>query len=251
VTEPPLEGLVSSLATGAVRVVDLTSPLTERTPMIGLPPPYENAPGWSMTTLACYDERGENWYWNSFSGSEHMGTHFDAPVHWITGRDGEDVGSIPGAKLIGPAVVLDRVAEAERDPDYLVEIEDVEALGELPADGWLLLRTGWSERHTDPERFLNGSSWPGVSVECSRYLTNETPLRGYGCEQVGIDWGRAYEMDPPYPMHYYMLGAGKYGLASLADLGQLPERGAVLIVAPLRIAGGSGAPVRVYALVSD
>jgi kynurenine formamidase len=178
-----------------------------------------------------------------------MGTHFDAPVHWITGRDGEDVGSIPGAKLIGPVVVLDRAAEAERDADYLVEIEDVDSLGELPTGGWLLLRTGWSARHDDREAFINGSRWPGVSVDCARYLAKETELQGYGCEHVGIDWGRGYEMDPPYPMHHYMLGAGKYGLASLVDLSEVPERGAVLIAAPLRIAGGSGAPTRVYALV--
>jgi kynurenine formamidase len=244
-----LADFVAAVAAGDIRVLDLTSPLTSRTPMIDLPPQYENAPGWSLTTLARYDERGENWYWNSFSGSEHMGTHFDAPVHWITGRDGEDVGVIPGAKLIGPAVVLDRREETERDSDYLVEIEDVRSLGELPDGGWLLLRTGWSARHADPDAFVNGSSWPGVSADCARWLAQETPLRGYGCEHVGIDSGRAYELDPMYPMHYYMLGAGKYGLASLADLSALPERGAALVVAPLRIEGGSGAPTRVYALV--
>jgi kynurenine formamidase len=244
-----LADFVAAVAAGDIRVLDLTSPLTAQTPMIDLPPQYENAPGWSLTTLARYDERGENWYWNSFSGSEHMGTHFDAPVHWITGRDGEDVGVIPGSKLIGPAVVLDRREETERDPDYLVEIDDVRSLGELPDGGWLLLRTGWSARHGDPEAFVNGSSWPGVSAECARFLAQETSLRGYGCEHVGIDSGRAYELDPMYPMHYYMLGAGKYGLASLADLSALPERGAALVVAPLRIEGGSGAPTRVYALV--
>lgn len=244
-----LADLLDAIGTSDVGVVDLTSPLTPRTPMIDLPPPYENAPGWSLETLARYDERGESWYWNSFSGSEHMGTHFDAPVHWFTGRDGEDVGVIPGSKLVGSAVVLDRREEAERDPDYLVEIDDVRALGDLPDGGWLLLRTGWSARHEDPEAFVNGSRWPGVSVECARWLAHETPLRGYGCEHVGIDAGRAYELDPIYPMHHYMLGAGKYGLASLADLGELPERGAVLVVAPLRIAGGSGAPTRVYAFV--
>src|SRR4051812_22612229 len=158
---------------GGVRVVDLTSPLTAETPMIDLPAEFENAPGWSLDALARYDERGPNWYWNSFSGSEHMGTHFDAPVHWITGRGGEDVGAVPGSKLIGPAVVLDRREEAERDPDHLVEIDDVRALGDLPEGGWLLLRTGWSARHEDPEAFVNDSRWPGVSVECARWLAQE------------------------------------------------------------------------------
>jgi kynurenine formamidase len=245
----PLDALLYGLQDGSVRVLDLSNPLTESTPMIALPEPYEDAPGWTLTEMARYDERGQAWYWNRFQGSEHMGTHFDAPVHWFTGRDGHDVGQITGAELVGPAVVVDRREEASRDPDDLLEIADVEALGPLPEGAWLLLRTGWSERHDDAQAFLNGSSWPGVSVECSRYLSELPGLRGYGCEQVGIDWGRAYELDPVYPMHHYLLGAGKYGLASLGDLGEVPERGAVLVPAPMRIAGGSGAPTRVYALV--
>jgi kynurenine formamidase len=244
-----IDDLLYGIADGSVHVADLSNPLSERTPMIELPPPYENAPGWTLREMARYDERGQAWYWNAFEGSEHMGTHFDAPVHWFTGRDGENVGSITGDKLIGPAVVIDRREQAAADPDYLLEVADVEAAGPLQPGTWLLLRTGWSARHDDPAAFLNGSSWPGVTVECSQYLASLPELRGYGCEHVGIDWGRAYELDPMYPMHHYLLGAGKYGLASLGDLSALPERGAALVVAPMRIAGGSGAPTRVYALV--
>lgn len=251
--------LLGALADGSVRVVDLSHPLSERTPMIDLPDPLVNAPGWSLETIARYDENGPTFYWNSFRGSEHMGTHFDAPVHWITGRDGKDMGQIAGSELIGPAVVLDRTREAEGDRDYLLTVDDVRAFqdahGPLPDGGWLLLRTGWERHHDDPAAFTPsddaGSHWPGVDPECARYLADETPLRGFGTEQVGIDAGGAYAFEPPYPVHYHLLGAGKYGLASLANLAELPTTGALLVVAPLRIAGGSGSPARVYAIVPD
>jgi kynurenine formamidase len=100
-----------------------------------------------------------------------------------------------------------------------------------------------------PHAFVNDSHWPGVTVQCARYIAEQTTLRGYGTEQVGIDAGLAFQFDPPFPMHHYLLGAGKYGLASLGTLEALPERGAVLIAAPLRIEGGSGSPSRIYALV--
>jgi kynurenine formamidase len=96
----------------------------------------------------------------------------------------------------------------------------------------------------------DGSHWPGMTVECARYLAEETQITGYGVEHIGIDWGMAHTLDPIYPAHHFLLGAGKYGLASLAQLDQLPVTGAILIAAPLRIAGGSGSPARVYALVA-
>jgi kynurenine formamidase len=221
--------------------------------MIDLPEPFRNAPGWSLDQLSRYDDQGPWFYWNSFSGSEHMGTHFDAPIHWITGRDGENVAQIPPSKLIGPIVLLDRTQEVAADADYLLEVDDVRALEQLPESGWLLLRTGWGARHLEGAAFLNqdeqGPHWPGVSAECARFIAEETPLRGYGTEQIGIDAGLAYELDPPYPMHHFLLGAGKYGLASLNGLDELPQTGGLLIAAPLRIEGGSGSPARVIALV--
>jgi kynurenine formamidase len=252
-----LNALLEDLASGEIEVVDLSHRLSGRTPMIDLPEPFENAPGFSLHAICECDERGPFYYWNSFRGSEHMGTHLDAPVHWITGRDGKDASQITGAELIGPAVVLDRVAEVERDPDYLLTVDDVRAFederGSLPDGGWFLFRTGWERRHADPAEYTfsdeSGPHWPGITAECACWLAEEAPIRGYGTEQVGIDAGRAYEFEPMYPMHHYLLGAGKYGLASLANLHRLPSTGAVLIAAPLRIVRGSGSPCRVYALV--
>jgi kynurenine formamidase len=257
--QPLLAQVIDAVAAGNVRVVDLSHPLSGTTPMIQLPDPLVDAPGWTLQPIAQYDEAGPMFYWNSFEGSEHMGTHFDAPVHWITGRDGLDVSNIPPTHLVGPAFVIDRTAQATADADYLLTVDDVRDFeaehGRLPKGSWLLFHTGWSARHDDPSAFVNasddGSHWPGMDVECARYLAEKTQIRGYGVEHIGIDAGMGHMLDPMYPAHHFLLGAGKYGLASLANLDHVPASGAVIIAAPLRIVGGSGSPTRVFALVAD
>jgi kynurenine formamidase len=254
-----LASLLDALAAGRVRTVDLTQPLSERTPILQLPPPFANTPGWKTHELSRYDERGPAWYWNWFEGGEHVGTHLDAPNHWITGRDREDVASVPVDRLIGPAVVIDRSAEAGEDPDYLLRIEDVRAFeaehGPLPRGGWLLYRTGWEARAQDAAAFLNanetGPHTPGIDPECARWLAEESPIVGIGVETVGTDAGAAHSFEPAFPCHNFMLGAGKYGLTQLANLDRLPAAGAVLVVLPLKLVGGSGSPCRAVALVED
>jgi len=252
-----LADLLSALATGSVEVVDLTAPLSSKTPVISLPEPFVNTPGFTLTELSRYDERGPAWYWNAFSAGEHVGTHFDAPVHWVTGKDGLDVAEVPPAHLVAPAAVIDLSAEVAHDPDFLLEVEHIQAWehdhGPLPEGGWLLYRTGWDARGDDAAAFLNagedGPRTPGVSVECARWLAEESPLVGFGVETVGTDAGAAHSFDPPFPCHAMLLGAGKYGLTQLRNLDLLPARGAVLIVGPLPIVEGSGSPARVLALV--
>jgi kynurenine formamidase len=252
-----LPGLLSDLADGRVELVDLTAPLSERTPVIKLPPPFANTNGFALQEISRYDERGPAWYWNNFTAGEHVGTHFDAPVHWITGRDGLDVARVPVRHLIAPAVVIDKSAECARNPDFLLDVGDIEAWqrehGPLPRGGWLLFRTGWDARAHDQAAFLNagdsGPRTPGVSVACARVLAEEAPILGLGVETVGTDAGAAHSFDPPFPCHAFLLGAGKYGLTQLANLGRLPPTGAVLVVAPLPIVNGSGSPARVLALV--
>ncbi|MEA2249069.1 MAG: hypothetical protein QOH46_3598, partial [Solirubrobacteraceae bacterium] len=114
--------LVEALADGSVRVIDLTQPLHEGTPVIQLPEPFANTPGLTRHEISRYDERGPAWAWSSLEIGEHVGTHFDAPIHWISGRDGEDVASVPAERLVGPAVVVDKSAEAAEDPDYLLTV---------------------------------------------------------------------------------------------------------------------------------
>ena len=252
-----LTDLVESLRSGSIEVVDLTSPLREDTPTIQLPPPFANTDGFRLSEISRYDERGPAWYWNNFSAGEHVGTHFDAPVHWATGKDGEDVAQVPPTRLVAPAVVIDKSAEAATDPDYLLEVDDItaweQANGPLPTGGWLLYRTGWDARSTDQQAYLNatetGPHTPGMSPACAQWLAHEAPIIGIGVETVGTDAGAANSFDPPFPCHAGLLGAGKYGLTQLQNLARLPVTGAVVIAGPLPIVGGSGSPSRVLALV--
>lgn len=252
-----LRNLLESIRNGGVEVIDLTAPLSSETPILRLPEPFGNTVPFTLKEISRYDDRGPAWYWNDISTGEHTGTHFDAPVHWVTGRDGEDVSQVPVDRLIAPAVVLDLSAEAGEDPDFLLEIEHVkawqEANGPLPDGGWLLYRTGWDARSHDQERFLNadeaGPHTPGISAECARWLAEETPIAGLGVETVGTDAGAAHGFEPAFPCHSFLLGAGKYGLTQLRNLDRLPVTGAVVVAPPLPIVGGSGSPVRVLALV--
>jgi kynurenine formamidase len=248
-----LTDLAEALAAGDVRVVDLTQPLSERTPVLQLPEPFANTPGLSRREISRYDDRGPAWAWDTLEIGEHVGTHFDAPIHWITGRDDQDVASVPPARLVAPAVVIDKSAEAAEDPDYLLTVGDVKAFeaehGPLPQGGWVLLRTGWDARAGDQAAFLNGGRTPGPDVECARYLASEAPIAGFGVETVGTDAGAAHSFDPPFPVHNFLLGAGRYGITQLANLAELPPTGAVIVVAPLKLVDGTGSPSRIFALV--
>jgi kynurenine formamidase len=254
---PLLDQLVAAIRAAEIEVVDLTARLESSTPVIQLPPPFGNTVPFSLEEVSRYDDRGPAWYWNNIVTGEHTGTHFDAPVHWITGRDGADVAQVPAASLIAPAAVLDFSEQAALDPDFLLEPSHIQAWtarhGPLPDGGWLLYRTGWDARSGSQADFLNASETgphtPGVSVECARWLAEEAPVIGLGVETVGTDAGAAHSFDPPFPCHAALLGAGKYGLTQLQNLAALPPTGAVVIAGPLPIAGGSGSPARVLALV--
>ena len=195
---------MTALASGEHRVVDLTQPLSERTPVLQLPEPFANTPGLSRREISRYDDRGPAWAWDVLEIGEHVGTHFDAPIHWITGRDGEDVASVPPARLVGPAVVIDKSAEAAEDPNYLLTAADLRAFeaehGDLPDGAWVLLRTGWDARAHDQDAFLNGAQTPGPDVECAELLAHERPIAGFGVETVGTDAGMAHSFDPPFPV---------------------------------------------------
>jgi isatin hydrolase len=251
-----LTQLVDALRDGSVRVVDLTQPLGPNTPVIQLPDIFGQSPGLSMQVISCYDQAGPAWYWNTLTLGEHTGTHFDAPVHWITGKDLPDntTETIPVSRFVGPACVLDASAESAEDPDFLVTPEWIERWekkhGRIPARSWVLLRTDWSKR--SGASFFNadasGPHTPGFRKDASELLAKSRDVLGVGVETIGTDAGQAGGFDPPFPNHSIMHGNGKFGLASLCNLDQLPPTGAVVIAAPLRIVGGSGSPLRVVAL---
>lgn len=253
-----LSQLADALRSGAVKVVDLTQPLGPDTPVIDLPPIFAASPGFSSEVISHYDDRGPAWYWNTIRLGEHTGTHFDAPVHWITGAQlpNNTLDKIPAGKLVGPAYVIDCSREAAENPDFLLTREFVLAWedqhGRIQPGSWLLMRTDWSKRQ-DRDAFLNmdanGSHTPGFTPDCVRFLAFEREVLGVGVECVGTDAGQAAAFDPPFPAHNVMQGSGRFGLASLANLDQLPPTGAIVIVAPLKIVDGSGSPMRVLALV--
>jgi kynurenine formamidase len=252
-----LSELVAAISANRVEIIDLTAPLTPTTPVLKLPEPFANTISFGLEEISRYDERGPRWYWNNIHTGEHTGTHMDAPVHWLSGKDGLDISQVPLRSLVAPAVVLDVAERVAGNPDFVLEIEDVRNWeaehGPLPDGGWLLYRTGWDARSGDEAEFLNadenGSHTPGISPECARWLAEQSPLTGLGVETVGTDAGAAPGFDPPFPCHDMLLGAGKFGLTQLQNLAKLPATGSVLMVSPLPVVGGSGSPARALALV--
>ena len=252
-----LTDLTLRMASGEVEVVDLTHTLDPDFPVIILPPEFGQCARFRMEEISAYDHRGPAWKWHNISMSEHTGTHFDAPVHWISGRDVPNgaVDEIPAEQLIGPVVVIDCSEGTEQNEDFeltpaLIEAWEAEH-GRIPANSWVLMRTDWSKRRG--AEYLNmredGPHSPGPTPEAMRLLVEERDIRGFGTETVGTDAGQGAHYTPPYPAHYILHGAGKLGLQCLANLDKLPPTGAVLIAPPLKIRNGTGSPLRVLALV--
>lgn len=253
-----LTKLAKAIAKGRVEVIDLTQTLKPSTPVIALPPPFAQTKPFSIEEISHYDERGPGWYWNNLALGEHTGTHFDAPIHWVTGKDIENnaTDTIDPQRFVAPACVIDCSKEAKKDERFLLTPKHIlrweKEHGRIPDGAWVLMRTDWSKRET-PEAFLNmksdGPHVPGPSADAVRFLVEERDVNGWGVEAVGTDAGQAFSFEPAFPAHHLMHGAGKFGLASLTNLDQLPPTGAVLIAAPLKIENGSGSPLRVLALV--
>ena len=254
-----LNELAVGLLKGKIRVIDLTQTLSPEFPQISLPPELGQAWPFRIEEVSRYDERGPAWYWNNFSCGEHTGTHFDAPVHWVSGKDlpNNATDSIPPERFIGPACVIDCSKEAKADADFLLTkrrlLNFEKRHGRIPPRAWVLMRTDWSKRSSDPVAYQNydetGQHTPGPDTDAVRFLVEERDILGFGTESIGTDAGQAYHLRPPYPCHYYMHGAGRYGLQCLTNLDLLPPTGAIVVAAPLKIRNGSGSPMRALALV--
>ena len=251
-----LAELATALARNSVRIVDLTHALTPDFPVMILPPEFGQCQAFRMEEVSRYDSRGPAWYWNNIHMSEHAGTHFDAPAHWVSGRQlpASTVDQLPLDRLIAPVSVIDLSTEVAADRDFLMEPDHIlawEAEHGPIRGGWVLMRTDWS-RHVGTERYLgmerDGAHSPGPSAAAIEALVARDII-GFGTECVGTDAGQGAHLNPPYPAHYILHGAGRYGLQCLAGLDQLPPTGAILFAAPLKIRDGSGSPLRVLALV--
>lgn len=253
-----LAALLGGLAGGTLRLVDLTHTLSADFPTIVLPPELGQSAPFRIETISRYDADGPSFYWNNFSCGEHTGTHFDAPVHWYTGRDLplNTVDTLPAADMIAPACVIDCSQEAAADADFLLGkraiLEWEERHGRIPPRNWVFLRTDWSKRQGRDYANLreDGAHTPGPDAEAVRFLVEERAIIGFGTETIGTDAGQAAHFSPPYPAHHFLHGTGRYGLQCLDRLDELPPTGAVILAAPLKIKGGSGSPLRVLALVS-
>ncbi len=253
-----ISNLVEGLIAGTITVIDLTVRLEASTPTIKLPSDFAPSKPFRLEEISRYDARGPAWYWNNIECGEHTGTHFDAPIHWVTGRDYPDnaTDSIPVSRFIGPACVLDVSAKVAADSDFLLTPEDIigweSRHGRIPAHAWVLIRTDWSRRKNESE-FLNmrsdGAHTPGFDPRSVEMLARERDILGVGVETVGTDAGQAATLNPMFPCHNIMHGSNHYGLASLTNLDKLPPTGAVVIAPPLKIVNGSGSPLRVLALV--
>lgn len=252
-----LHSLATDIALGNVKIIDLTHTLDPDFPVIILPPEFGQCARFRMEEISAYDHRGPAWKWHNLTLSEHTGTHFDAPSHWISGRDvpNGSVDEIPLDAFVGPVVVIDCSEGAAQNDDLELTVEAIENWeaehGKISTGTWVLMRTDWSKR--SGAAYLNmrkdGPHSPGPNPEAIQFLINERNIRGFGTETVGTDAGQGAHYVPPYPAHYFLHGAGKYGLQCLANLDQLPPTGAILLAAPLKIKNGTGSPLRVLAMI--
>lgn len=255
-----LTQFATDLINGRIRVVDLTQTLSADFPALQLPPEFGQPWPFKQENISRYDERGPAWYWNNFSCSEHTGTHFDAPVHWVSGKDKADntTDSIPAEHFFAQACVIDCSRECAENPDFLLTVDFLKRWearhGRIPPRSWVFLRSDWSKRSM-PEAFVNagedGPHTPGPEQGTVQWMIEQREVFGFGVESINTDAGQSYTWPTPFPCHYYMHGNSRYGLQCLSNLDQLPPQGALIVAAPLKIKDGSGSPLRVLALVTS
>jgi len=234
---------LDDVANGRAEVVDLTHALREGTPLYPGGVPFSLEP---LTQLA------DGYYMNSFVSGEHTGTHIDAPAHF--GKGLPTVDEIPPTRLVSQGILIDVQAKAAANSDYvltLIELQDWEkANGRIPARSLVILNTGWHHRWESPGRYRNKDEsgamhFPGFAADAVRFLLRERDVNGVGIDTASIDPGRA----TTFEAHKALLMAGRYQVENLDNLGTLPVRGFSIVVAPMKIARGSGAPARVLAVV--
>ena len=249
---PPDEPMPSSgpEALAGWRLVDLSHPYAGDT--LYWP---TDTDGFRLDTLAEGETPGGYFYAaKAFATAEHGGTHLDAPFHFAGG--GDDVASIPLDRLVLPGVVIDVSDAAAADPDYLVTVEDVTAWeedhGPVPAGSAVLIRTGWAARWPDALAYLGDDTpgetgnlhFPGIGEAAMRLLV-ERRVGLLGIDTASIDHGQSTD----FIAHQIGAAAGVPNLENVADLSGLPATGFLLAALPMKIAGGTGAPVRIVALI--
>jgi len=238
------DSMLEGVPSGKTRVLDLSYAINDK-----LVPWPGDEKFFEAKVNASVEKNG--YFTRSFWMLEHYGTHLDAPAHFPPGKTTVD--QIPVKQLFGPAVVIDVRAESGKDADYQLAAARVEEWekrhGRIPEGAIVLLRTGWASRWPDARKYRNQDEkgkmhFPGFSAEAAKLLI-ERKVSGLGCDTLSIDPGASSD----YAVHRLALGAGLFQLENLADMNELPETGAFLVVAPIKLEGGSGGPVRVFALL--
>jgi kynurenine formamidase len=237
---------LSSLFSDDLVVVDLTHSVSADAPFW---PGPDRSP-FRHDTLAAHPDGSPSMA--AYFVPEHFGTHFDAPVHGGQGLPSVD--RVEVSQLFGPAVVLDVAAQAMDDPDYAATVADAQGweamYGRIPDGAIVLVRAGWGARwgegasyyNADPEGRLH---FPGFSPELAAFLVEERDIAGIGIDTGSVDPGSA----EGFPAHRTVNGSGGFHLENVANLDAVPEFGAHLIVAPIKIEGGSGGQVRIFAVL--
>jgi kynurenine formamidase len=232
------------------RIVDLTHSFDEKTIY------WPTARGFALERVAHgINERGFWYAANNFCAAEHGGTHMDAPIHFAAERATAD--QVPVSRLIGPACVIDIASQCAADPDYRLTVADIlaweKADGRLPVGAVVLVHTGWGTRWGDPQRVFGSDTpsdtrtlhFPGFSVEAARFLTEEREIDAVGLDTPSLDHGPSAD----FGAHQVFARADVPGFENVANLDRLPATGATFIGLPMKIAGGSGGPARIVALL--
>ena len=232
-------------------VVDLTYAFDEHTLY------WPNSPsGFELKRLSYGPAPGGYFYSsNAFCAPEHGGTHVDAPIHFS--EHGRTLEAIPVRQLIAPAVVIDITSKTASDADYRLSASDVadfeRAHGRIEEGAIVLLRTGWGARYGNRKAYFGDDTpgatdrlhFPSYGADAARVLVNDRKVGAIGVDTASIDYGQSKD----FIVHQIANGANVPGLENVANLDRLPARGTTVIALPMKIAGGSGGPLRIVAVV--
>jgi kynurenine formamidase len=237
------DSLLFDISSGKTRVVDLSYAINDKLV------PWPGDEKWFEAKINATVEKN-GYFTRSFWMLEHYGTHLDAPIHFPPGKTTVD--QIPAKQFFGPAVILDVSEEGAKNADYQApgaRAEEWEKKhGRISEGSIVLLKTGWASRWPDAQKYRNRDAhgkmhFPGFSAEAAKLLISRK-VSGIGCDTMSVDYGASED----FAVHHLALGAGLYHLENLSDLSTVPEAGAFLVVAPIKLEGGSGGPVRVFAI---